>query len=160
MNLARGLFRLWLVFAVVWVVAVGAFLRADKAVGAYLGRATVEVPFAEGRIAINVPANETPEAMKLVLMNALKAHPEWIKQPAGPPDAQSPAPGLIALTNGEVGEIYVATFLDDLEKTRSKAVNDGKLILSSFAYFGWLPPLGVLLLGAALVWALRGFHRS
>ena len=163
MNWARGFFRLWLVFTVIWVGAVAILLRPDKAALVMFGVTGIGVPFADNRAIINVYAGSdlTSEKLHKALLDLLHKDPDFAAEWALEAEvrAHGSAEGYRGITADEASEAHIAAFIETATEARSKALSEGRHTFSSFAFFGGLPPLMALLLAAALAWALRGFRR-
>jgi hypothetical protein len=139
MNVTRGLFRLWVVAAVLWTVGMG-------------GSTWWTYPEPD------VVAEAGPET--------------WPRRPvnAAPPfDPTKPVekvtdPALLAKLNAtsaprDDGNWFDATGhrVVSKEEFREAQTKYRREALSSAVFLGIMPPIAVLIIGASLAWAVRGF---
>jgi hypothetical protein len=129
-NLTRGLLRLWIVSSGLWIFCVGWFTWPGNAPQQYASYLYERVVHPEGQLLI--PSPEMQKVMDEFDCAAAK-------------NANKPCPPSAKLTaRMEPWSVY------------DWVVNDTNRWLS----FVFLPPLAVLVLGAGLIWAIRGFRQG
>lgn len=145
MNWSRGLFRLWLVASVVWIGGVAAVTWLALPAGTFIAVATVDPnppppgfvpPFDPSKPYLVVPDGST-DLSKLSDDELVKLYNKALAAKGKPVTD----PDILAQLNGT-------------PRPRDQ--------IRAAAFLAFMPPLFVLALGAASLWATRGFraHRS
>ena len=157
----RGLFRLWLVLAVVWAVAMFLDTRPDRdwQEGQRV-RNLIEVATAEASLDGVPSGDEIWIAVARLWQDRVKAGDAqapavegqpwtryWGPDPTTVKASSLTPPQMLALANAEVRAAE-----GRVGRARAGAINGLAMML--------VPPLMLLVLGAALLWALKGFRRT
>lgn len=131
MNWKRGLFRLWVIAAAAWLLAVGVVTGLPHALWVYWDFR-------------DVPAGMAADARADYV-----EHGPWEKYA---PNTEASAPDTPPLPKGVIRAVAVRELGRRLSLA-DQAVNE-------FLWAGLAPPLVVLAVGAGLRWALRGFRNA
>lgn len=159
MRWGRGLFRLWCVLSLLWLLLVAAIMRPDEDIERLWSMR--DLPTSERRpVAYN---RETGEAVRL------EAN-EWVPTETRPDDdgnilvfdgkdwrllaAYESAP--VIEDDGTPSQVMKSQLLVKADEIRSKMKSD----LIEFGGVAGIPPLGMLVVGMGLFWAVRGFRQD
>lgn len=151
MRWRRGFFRLWLLIAVLWV---GIGIHMNFSGSAYFPEFRIAVRH-NGEIAAMKPWSDEVKALEGAAEGGLSERQFMGAYPGG------------AIYYADVGD-DVPTQSSKLQKVRSYLDAERSRIeseyrnscLEGFLFFGLLPPLLLLALGAATGWALAGFRHA
>jgi hypothetical protein len=152
----RGLFRLWLVGAIIWVALMAVVWWSPiSSPGAYIAernfailRDTGEPKALESAEMPAVAEAKTRGLFKQVNIGRVPGHP-WIRDVSVFLSVEL-SDAKISEAVDKVGAYLIARYEAESEANRWR--NVGSATLSAF-----MPPLLMLAIGAALFWALRGF---
>jgi hypothetical protein len=134
MNVTRGLFRLWIVVSVLWAVGMG-----GSTWWTYPEPAGIVSEAAVLKKLLDEPTNKSGEAAD-VTADVLK--------------------DFVANYYREEGRMWGSDRVVSNEEFRDAQIKYWREALSSAALIGIVPPIAVLIIGASLVWAVRGFSRE
>ena len=165
MRLKRGLLRLWLIAAVLWVVSMAVLLRPDQPLY-WLWWLHSEKAESCGQANW---LNGCGHLDRVALESQLKIVEDTIRDFKSSTGQSRFDPIIAELDNALTGKPVpkaveqwnvLQTKKERLENLVSiaRAVKARWSDLRNFAVLGLAPPLGVLLLGFSLSWAIRGFR--
>jgi hypothetical protein len=140
MNWARGLFRLWLVVSMLWVVLASLAMDTPKAIKDYLGSGFIRTDVAASDVSL-LPISE----------NVFEAVVDGRSFEIETPVTQRDSAAWTRMLDS-IAEEFNRTATLENARVRSEAIG---IILTTI-----LPPLLVFTLGISLLWALRGFSQG
>jgi len=144
----KGLFRIWIVLSVGWVVVVTSFMAGDVLRPYYAGHyilATEARDVAFERYSSEARTLERGKSEAKVRAYEIKGIPQTTVF-------------VEASVSDQESFERVARAAPEAERLRAEAVATRRLsMVQSLVGIALLPPLAVLVIGAALAWAFRGF---
>ncbi|WP_160010717.1 hypothetical protein [Rhizobium sp. 18055] len=159
MNIKRGLFRLWIVVSFLWVAAVGfmGWQEISK------DRWWIGNPWYEADLIADLPVRcEQARGAKGTDYAVRHAAEPWNRY-RDPPQACWYTEDRFRALWPEYKDLAFATVSADLYRTLGWSPRfDGDRFLRTrpIAYFAFIPPLVVMIIGCLFVWAVSGFARQ
>lgn len=144
MNWARGLFRLWLVVSILWVIFVSLAMDTPEAISDYLGNGFIRTDITSSEVSLSPIGEDAFEAV-------VDGRSFEFETPVTQQDSAAWARML-----DSIAEEFNRTATLENARARREA---GASILASILT-AVLPPLLVFALGISLFWALSGFSGS